>query len=227
MQEATRESVAFATSQMIAQQTWLQLGVPESSVATIGSYALELPEGPAPNQMVGSLQKYEKSSGDFTAQGRDFTNEVSPEECQRAAIVDIIGLNMDRTPQNFLIGRGENGDEPPKLIAIDRLALLDPEAIAQGTRDHLASLDQVNPGLNARANLPDSAIELSKRTAILLKKAAPELSPGEVMIAISKFAPELANFDLDAEELAQRIIDEQKPLGAGYVLMMTASSQVR
>jgi hypothetical protein len=275
LREATRESVAFATSQLMSQQTGLDLGVPQSSVGSVGGYALDMPGGSPPGQVTGSLQKFERSSGDLTRQGAQIYEQISAGECHRAAISDIAGLNMDRTPQNFLVGRGENGDEPPRLIPIDngltlptpeqfvqqsngfgglhpvtctpgnsllmmhgtyerfpqdtvdRLALLDPDAIAANMRSHRTTLDQVNPGLNAGENLPDSSIELSRRVLALLKKAAPEMSPGEIMIAISKFAPDLADFGQDVDALAERIIQTQRPLRDAYVQVMTAPPEQR
>jgi hypothetical protein len=266
---AAKESIASTKAKLFELQTGIDLGVPETSVATIGGYAIEK-GGNAPK--IGSIQQFEKADGDLTQLGVGGLDRIDREECQRMALNDIMALNVDRHQGNFLVQKGGGPKGSPRLVPIDhgctmptpddltyvsmmngdgaadhiggllpnrvdsqnillhmpgayekfsqdiqdRLALMEPDVIAAGTKEHLAALDKVNPGLKAAQNVPQGSIDLSTRVLKFLKRAAPTLSPAEIQIAIAQHKDIFANLNQNIEDVADQIIQAAAPKGPGY-----------
>lgn len=268
---AVKESLASTTSKLIAEQTGLDLGVPETSVARIGGYAIS--GGNRGEEMIGSIQQFEKSDGELKNVDPSVIAKIPKEDWHRGAIQDIISLNVDRHDGNFMV---QKTDDPNvrRLVPIDHgntlptprdfknfaedfagckptgpiqnatlkqpaayepftpemleaLSRIDPDAIADNMRQHCAALDEVTPGLNASQLLPDDAIELSRRTTTFLKRAAPFLSPAEIMLAISAFKDEFADFNQDIGQLCDQILQAQQGKGEAYKEVMLAPTAVR
>ena len=258
---AVKESLASAKAKLFEQQTGIDLGVPETSVTTIGSYAIASADG-GNEPKIGSIQQFAKSDGELPEQGPGILDRIHPEECQRMALNDIMALNVDRHVGNFMVQNGAGPNGSPKLVPIDhgctlptladfkhtavefggiagnysknillhmpgahekfsqdmqdRIALIEPDKIAAGTKDHLAALDRVNPGLDATAKVPQESIDLSTRVMKFLKRAAPTLSPAEIQIAIAQNKDIFANPNQDIEQVADQIIQDAAPKGPGY-----------
>jgi hypothetical protein len=109
-----------------------------------------------------------------------------------------------------------------------KLDLMDPDAMVQGMRDQAAALDQVNPGMNARATLSDETLEMARRNMLFLKKAAHELSPAEIQLAIGQHGHMLFDADDgDFDDIANTVIAAMKPKGEAYKEIFTTSAQRR
>jgi hypothetical protein len=266
-----KESLASATSKIVAEQTGLDLGVPETSVATVGGFAIE--GGKRGEVQQGSIQQFEKTDGELRDQDPSIYNSIPKEEWHRVAIQDIVSVNCDRHGGNFMVKRGRGG-ETSKLVPIDHgsslptpsdfenvsqdlggframgsvqnvtlkqpasyepfsqdmldaISRLDPDGIADHMREHVASLDEVNPGLDGQKLLPDESIELSRRTAKFLKAAAPFMSSAEIMVAIHSNREEFTDFEKDIDDVCQRVIDKQLPLKGVIQQMMTGPDDGR
>jgi hypothetical protein len=95
---------------------------------------------------------------------------------------------------------------PESLESIRRL---DPGAMAEALKQERETLEGAHP--ETSGTLSDDAIELSRRSAMFLKLAAPRLTPAAVQIGLSRFHAELFDPELDVDgfnALAGRIIDE-------------------
>lgn len=109
-----------------------------------------------------------------------------------------------------------------------KLDLLDPNAMVQGMKDHLAALDKVNPGLNAQQKVAPESLQMSKRAMMFMKAAARELSPAEIQIALGQHGGALFDAqDAQFDDVADRIIAEMKPKKAAYEEIFTTSGQRR
>lgn len=266
-----KESLASATSKIVAEQTGLDLGVPETSVATVGGFAIE--GGKRGEVKQGSIQQFEKTDGELRDQDPSIYNSIPKEEWHRVAIQDIISVNCDRHGGNFMVKRGRGG-ETSKLVPIDHgsslptpsdfekvsqdlggframgsvqnvtlkqpasyepfsqdmldaIGRLDPDGIAVHMREHVESLDEVNPGLDGQNLLPNESIELSRRTAKFLKAAAPFMSSAEIMVAIHSNREEFTDFNKNIDDVCQRVIEKQLPLKGVIKQMMTGPDDGR
>lgn len=111
---------------------------------------------------------------------------------------------------------------------VAKLDLLDPTAMVQGMKDHLAALDKGNPGLKAQQKVAPESLHMSKRSMMFMKAAARELSPAEIQIALAQHGDALFDAkDADFDEVADRIIEEMKPKKAAYEEIFTTSGQRR
>lgn len=97
---------------------------------------------------------------------------------------------------------------PELLQSIDKL---DPDAMAEALKRERATLEDAHP--ETKGTLPDDAIEISRRSAMFLKRAASSLTPATIQFALSSYHPELFQPDLDLKAfntLADGIIGELK-----------------
>ena len=117
--------------------------------------------------------------------------------------------------------------EPFDEDSLAGIARLDPDAMALALKRERATMERANP--TTAGKLSDEAIELSRRAAMFLKRAAPELPPAAVQMALARFNPELFDPDLDMrgfDELADRIIAKIKPdVGAIKELFLMPKDQ--
>jgi hypothetical protein len=116
---AAKEALASANAKLFEQMTGIDLGVPQTTVVTIGTYALNLEQdtqvtGPT---AVGSMQEFAKSKGSVESNPTGTLRSVPAAACAKLAMNDIIGLNFDRHNGNFLVK--DTGTGPTDLIPID------------------------------------------------------------------------------------------------------------
>ncbi len=139
---APREAVTKAVADRVTAMTGIDLGVPETSVASINSSAIDikafndaklaenerlgytLDEGalpPTSGPMVGSLQQFVPTRGTLQSQPAGTMARVPAAECHRAAILDILTLNCDRHQGNFMVADGpdQGAGSTPALVPID------------------------------------------------------------------------------------------------------------
>jgi hypothetical protein len=275
---AAKEALASANGKLFEQQTGIDLGIPDTYVTTIGAYALDLKGGDADGQpRIGSLQAFAPAGGKLGEAPRDTMRQIPPKQCQKIAIQDIIGLNLDRHSGNLLLNTPQGG--APELVPIDhgdtlptrqdfkskaqrfgglsfttsgtvtvqnavlgipgayenfdqdtiaKLDLLDPDAMVQGMKDHLAALDAVNPGLDAQQKVAGESLQMSKRSMMFMKAAARELSPAEIQIALGQHSDALFDAqDVDFDDVVDQVIAEMKSRKAAYMEIFTTSGQRR
>ena len=121
---------------------------------------------------------------------------------------EAISNRMGDTLSNALL-RLPGSHQPFTQQARQSLAQLDPDALAQAMKNERAVLEIAHPSL--AGTVSDECIELSRRSAMFLKRAASRLTPAAVQVGIARFNMELFAPDLnmdDFNDLADRIIGE-------------------
>ncbi|MBV9755900.1 MAG: hypothetical protein JO047_02505 [Alphaproteobacteria bacterium] len=88
---------------------------------------------------------------------------------------------------------------PEMLAAIDKIQ---PQVVVSGLKGERGTLDQVHGG--ATAKISDDALEITRRSALFLKLAAPTLSPAAVQIAMGQNAKRLFDPTIDDREFNRR-----------------------
>lgn len=110
---------------------------------------------------------------------------------------------------------------------LERLHGLDPDALVQGMREQLDSLDRNVPNLGARDAVKEDRLLLAKRSAQLLKMAAATLSPAEIQLLIGRNPQLLTGSSRDFDRDAPRLIAEAAGKGRGYAEFFTLSAHER
>lgn len=91
------------------------------------------------------------------------------------------------------------------------LGTLDPDVLAAGMKRERDTLREAHPTTDG--TLSDESIEMSRRSALLLKRACTRLTPAAVQVAIARYNTELFDPALDAQgldTLIAHIIDEME-----------------
>ncbi len=91
------------------------------------------------------------------------------------------------------------------------IAALEPDALAEALKRERATIAEAHP--STMGLISDESIELSRRSAMFLKRAAARLTPAAVQVGIGRFHDELFDPDLDMarfDTLADRIIGEME-----------------
>jgi hypothetical protein len=126
---APREALAGRTADILKGMIGLRIDVPETHLVQIDRSRLPVdalsaekadrltPALESGEPIYGSLQEFAPTKGEVGRQPNAVIREIPPEDCQKAAVMDIITLNLDRHKGNFLIGDGAEGK--PKLVPID------------------------------------------------------------------------------------------------------------
>lgn len=129
-----REAITKALTDKVGAMTGIDFGVPPTSVVSIAPENIDLQtynkaqEGQAGNNVMlldptvpqtGSLQQFVSSLGEVRDQPDGFLETVPQSECEKAAVLDILCLNGDRHPGNFMVGAPQQGEVGPRLIPID------------------------------------------------------------------------------------------------------------
>lgn len=113
-------------------------------------------------------------------------------------------------PHNALLGLA-GSHEPFTQEMQDALARLDPDALAGAMKQERGIVEDAHP--STQGAIADESIEMSRRSAMFLKRAAPRLTPASVQVAISRFQEELFDPELDMngfDTLSDRIIGEME-----------------
>lgn len=272
---AVKEAFAASNAKLLAQQTGIDLGVPETSIAAIGQYAMKDGDLSQPT-LVGSAQMNAGVSMDMKKMPPDLFKKIRAAEVQKIAILDIMSLNMDRHSGNLMVDDSDPNN--PKLVPIDhggsmpsrddfptaktrmagldndgesrameplnavlqvpaafekfdpetiaRLELLDPDAIEADMKATRATIGKVHAGLQADTVVSDESLHMSKRAMMFLKKAAKDLSPAEIQIALGTQGEALFDApDSQFDTEAARIIAETAAKKAGYQEICGLSKQ--
>jgi hypothetical protein len=125
---ACREVLGKALSDEIEALTGLTLRTPETHLVAIAGDKLpdsneHLGDVPAA-EYLGSMQHFTKSAGELKGKVHgdpSYLSKILAEECQKSALLDLIGLNTDRHSGNFLVVEEDDGDggKIPRLVPID------------------------------------------------------------------------------------------------------------
>jgi hypothetical protein len=187
---SAKEALAFANAKLFAQQTGIDLGIPETHVTTIGSYALDLKGNDDGQPRIGSLQEFAPSDGALGSAPPGVRRQIAPEQCRKIAMHDIMALNFDRHSGNLLLKPPEGG-RPPDLIPIDHGCTL------PSRKD----FDTVAPRIGGFSRTEGGSVSVQNATLTL---------PG----AYEPFDPDtLAKLDLlDPEAMVQGMRDQLQAL---------------
>ena len=148
---AVKEALASANARLLAAQTGIDLGVPETSVVAVPRYAL---------RGGGSLEEGQNASGDDDVIGSAQNNagtgrqiadlksgelaKIKTSDVQKMAILDIMQLNGDRHGGNIMVKVDpKTGD--PTLVPIDHGGSLPARADFAKARTRIAGI-QYNQG---------------------------------------------------------------------------------
>jgi hypothetical protein len=125
---APREVVSKVAVDKIRSATGIDFNFPETTLVSIDSGKLPDPDNlepdKVPKERVGSMQHFNKSGKPFNGLvGSDpaILKKIPKEEVQKAALMDLVTLNMDRHDGNFLVDQTPDADgkAQAKLIPID------------------------------------------------------------------------------------------------------------
>ena len=114
---AAKEALASSNAKLFAAQTGIDLGVPETTVVSMGQYAVSGGDlaGPA---LVGSVQQLAAgTSTEVRGLPRDTFRKIKPREVQKIALLDLMSLSMDRHGGNVMVDTSD--PDNPKLVPID------------------------------------------------------------------------------------------------------------
>jgi hypothetical protein len=174
--EVAREALSSRTAQMLAQQTGIDIGMPESHVVSLDANNLP-PNVRPPNQthVTCSVQEARENSGPLKNMTKNDLANIDPEQVAALAIFDTITLNTDRHNGNILVDANHN------LIPIDHGAsLIDPSPpqgaprgfqLMDGGIGRIA--DSMSGPQNALLSLPGAHEPLSPATLKKLKALDP------------------------------------------------------
>lgn len=114
---AAKEALASSNAKLFAAQNGIDLGVPETTVVSMGQYAIKNGDlaGPA---LIGSAQQLAAgTTTEVRALPNDTFKKIKPREVQKIALLDIMSLSMDRHGGNIMVDTADPND--PKLVPID------------------------------------------------------------------------------------------------------------
>ena len=111
-----KEALASSNANLFAAQTGIELGVPTTTVVSVGSFAVE-GKKPSDPPLIGSVQQHAGASTMIKDLPKDMLAKVKREDIHKIALLDIMSLTMDRHHGNIMV----NTDDPdnPGLVPID------------------------------------------------------------------------------------------------------------
>jgi hypothetical protein len=153
---AAKEALASSNAKLFAAQTGIDLGVPETTVVSMGQHALKNGDL-AGAALVGSAQQL--ASGASTEVGdlpNDTFRKIKPREIQKIALLDIMSLSMDRHGGNIMVDTSDPAD--PKLIPIDHGATLPGRQAFSATKARMGGigLEPVAGPVNTLLKMPSA-----------------------------------------------------------------------
>lgn len=173
---AVKEALAAANAKLFAAQTGIDLGVPETSVVSIGQYAIRGGD-PAQPPMIGSAQQHAGSSTQIKDLPPDALKTIKPEQAQKIALMDIMSLSVDRHEGNIMVDNADPTD--PKLIPIDHGGTLPSRADFAETKSRMAVGYSLNGGAKTVNTLLKIPAAFEKFDADMLAKID-LLNPAEI-----------------------------------------------
>ncbi|HSI59448.1 MAG TPA: hypothetical protein VLA16_17935 [Ideonella sp.] len=119
--EVAREALSGRTAQLLASQTGIDIGMPETHVVALDRDMIPGSDPTGPAQLTCSVQEARAASGDLTSLAGIQKATLSADQVAGLAIFDTLTLNTDRHPGNVLtdgkgnvipIDHGESFAEP-------------------------------------------------------------------------------------------------------------------
>jgi hypothetical protein len=140
---SAKEALASSNARLFAAQTGIDLGVPETTVVSMGQHALQNGNlgGPA---LVGSAQQL--AAGASTQVGdlpNDTFTKIKAKEVQKIALLDIMSLSMDRHGGNIMVDATDTDN--PKMIPIDHGATLPSRKAFSATKVRMGGILMEKP----------------------------------------------------------------------------------
>lgn len=117
-----------------------------------------------------------------------------------AAALGQVGDNLGNNKNALLAMPAAHEPFTPKMLA--NIGKIDPDVLASAMRKERADLNAVHP--NTAGALSDEAIDISRRSAMFLKLAAPTLPPAIVQVALGQNAETLLDPTITDQVFAQR-----------------------
>jgi hypothetical protein len=221
---AAKEALASANAKLFERQTGIDLGVPETQVTSIGSYALDLKGDEANGQpRVGSLQEFAPSDGPLGTAGVGARRKISAKQCQKIAISDIMGLNFDRHSGNLLLD-GSKDPNAPDLVPIDHGCTLptrkDFAAMANRIGGISISRDGVVKAQNAVLGIPAAFEKFDDDTIAKLDLLDPDAMVQGMRDQL--LALDTVNPGLDSQN---KVPDESLAMSKRSMIVMKAASR--
>ncbi len=141
---AAKEALASAGAKAFAAQTGIDLGVPETTVVSVGQYALAGGDLAAPSAIGSAQQVAARADTDLHNLPVDTFKKIKPIEVQKIALLDMMSLSMDRHGGNLMVDLADPND--PKLIPIDHGASLPSRNDFPAVKDRFGGLETKNFG---------------------------------------------------------------------------------
>jgi hypothetical protein len=133
-----KEALASSNANLFAAQTGIDLGVPPTSVVSVGGFAVE-GKNPSDPPSIGSVQQHAGASTMIKDLPKDMLAKVKREDIHKIALLDIMSLSMDRHDGNIMV----NTDDPdnPGLVPIDHGGTLPARADFSATKSRMGGVD--------------------------------------------------------------------------------------
>ena len=153
---SAKEALASSNAKLFAAQTGIDLGVPETTVVSMGQHAIKNGDLGSP-ALVGSAQQL--AAGASTQVGdlpHDAFAKIKPKEVQKIALLDIMSLSMDRHGGNIMVDTTDPDD--PKMIPIDHGATLPNRQAFSNTKVRMGGILMEKPPsiVNALLKIPSA-----------------------------------------------------------------------
>lgn len=116
---AAKEALAAGNAKRFAAQTGIDLGVPDTHVVAVNSYAIKgaSQTGGALDEVVGSAQFNAGARTDLAKLPGAVRDKVDRRDWQKIAMLDVMQLNCDRHEGNLMVRNADS--ERPELVPID------------------------------------------------------------------------------------------------------------
>ena len=147
---AVKEALASGNAKLFAQQTGIDLGVPETGVVSVAQFALD-DGNPSKAPLLGSAQM---NAGSNVAELREtdpaVLARVPKEDVHKLALMDIMSLSMDRHGGNVMVDTSD--PNTPRMIPIDHGASLPARADFNEVRKRFAGVRSTVSGVVETVN---------------------------------------------------------------------------
>lgn len=114
--------------------------------------------------------------------------------------LDIVGKNLGSEKNVLLKMPGSYEDFSQEMLG--KIDDIDVDVLFGAMQQEVDDIEQVHP--ETQGKIPPESLAISKRATLFLKRAAPQLSPAVVQIALGQNSEELLDPDIDEQEFERR-----------------------
>ncbi len=141
--EASREAMTGRAAEMLSSMSGIEFAMPNTQVVSLTEGQLPpgsltgVPVARNGQQIKGSLQEFAPTDGELRQGSVSTRRKVTPESCQKIAMLDTVTLNCDRHAGNLLVKPGAN--QTVDIVPIDHGLTFPPAASLGVLAENLGS----------------------------------------------------------------------------------------